>query len=145
MQDLQEKPRDPPYDRLGIAADDLRQFFCGPNGYMFRVDVMATYAQIFAACDAVYGANAATLEGYKAWIHKVATGEFADEIILAACAQRLKICITTVPHKPTGSAPWPIAQHPIQENWQQHGITEENEIALGNNDVHYVWLSRELS
>jgi hypothetical protein len=41
------------------------------------------------------------------------------------------------------SSAWAIAQHPIQEEWQSHGITEE--IVMGNNDVHYVWLSQEPS
>ena len=71
----------------------------------------------------------------------VATGEFADELILAAAAKRLGICITTMPHTPAGNAAWAIAQHPVQEEWQSHGITEE--IVMGNNDVHYVWLSQD--
>ena len=71
---------------------------------------------------------------------KVATGEFADELILAAVANCLKICITTVPHTPPGSPVWTIAQQPVQEAWKQHGITEE--IFMGNNDVHHVWLSQ---
>jgi hypothetical protein len=128
-------------DVLGTVADGLRQFFCGLNGVMLRDDVMALYAPIFAACDAVHGnrARPAALESYKRWIANVATGEFADELILAAAAKWLGVCITTVPHTPHGNNAWTIAQHPEQELWPSAGITDE--IIMGNNDVHYVWLT----
>ena len=110
---------------------------------MLRDDVMALYVPIFAACDAVHGnsGRAATLETYRQWIGTVAKGEFADELILAAAAKYLQVCITTVPHTPPGRNAWAIAQLPSQELWPSAGITDE--IGMGNNDVHYVWLTRE--
>jgi len=135
--------RDVAVDQLGRAADALRQFFCGRDGYMFRNQIVAIYAPIFAACHAVYGASDryTTLESYKRWIGNVARGEFADELILAAVAKCLQLCITTVPHTPFGNTAWAIAQHPMEELWPSLGITHE--IVMGNNDVHYVWLTRD--
>ena len=75
------------------------------------------------------------------WIGNVARGEFADELILAAVAKCLQLCITTVPHTPFGNTAWAIAQHPMEELWPSLGITHE--IVMGNNDVHYVWLTRD--
>ena len=83
----------------------------------------------------------ATLAAYKRWIANVATGEFADEVILAAVAKCLQVCITTVPHTPVDNNAWAIAQRPVQELWPSAGISDE--IVMGNNDVHYVWLTRD--
>ena len=104
---------------------------------------MAVYAPIFAACNAAYSKwdRPASLEVYKEWITKVARVEFADELIVAAAAKFLNICITTVPRTPVGDSPWVIAQHPEQERWAAEAITEE--IVMGNNDVHYVWLCQQ--
>ena len=140
--DLQ-RPRTTAVDVVGVVADGLRQCFCGLNGIMFRPDVMAVYAPIFAACNAAYSQwdRPASLEVYKEWITKVARVEFADELIVAAAAKFLNICITTVPRTPVGDSPWVIAQHPEQERWAAEAITEE--IVMGNNDVHYVWLCQQ--
>ena len=135
-----ETPRRSASDAVGIVADGLRQYFCGPTGIMLNPEVMAVYAPIFAACNDVYGDNTrpANLEAYRQWIAKVARVEFADELILAAAAKFLKVCITTVPHTPAGDDAWVIAQHPESDGWAAESITEE--IVMGNNDVHYVWL-----
>ena len=107
---------------------------------MLTPEVMSQYAPIFAACDSVYGDKdrSATLASYKDWINKVSRIEFADELILAAVAKILGVCITTVPHTPLGDDMWAIAQHPLEEQWAAASITDE--IVMGNDDVHYVWL-----
>ena len=43
--------------------------------------------------------------------------------------------------RPFGNTAWAIAQHPMEELWPSLGITHE--IVMGNNDVHYVWLTRD--
>ena len=105
----------------------------------------ALYAPLFAAWDTVHGSTsgAATLSCYTNWIAKVATIEFADELVLAAAAKRLQVCITTVPHTPAGNDLWAIAEHPLREHWPVEHISEDHEIVMGNNDVHYVWLRKE--
>jgi hypothetical protein len=141
--DLRRNARASYFDTLGVVADGLRQYFCGLNRYMLRDDVIAFYAPIFAACDAVHGARnrPATLAAYKQWVTNVTTCEFTDALILAAVAKCLQVCITTVPHTPVGNNAWAIAQHPVQELWPSAGISDE--IVMGNNDVHYVWLTHD--
>ena len=79
----------------------------------------------------------ASFSDYKAWVNKVSTHEFADELILAATADMLQLDLVVVPYTPAGSAsqwvPW----------WSQHSSQEpvnNNRIVLGNDDVHYVLL-----
>ena len=133
------------FDKLGMVSDGLRQFMCGLNGYMQTNEAMTCYVPPFVAWHAVHcnSGKPATLADYKYWIAKVATIEFADELILAATAKQLRVCITTVPHTPPNNPPWIIAQHPVQDLWQAEEVTEDHEIVLGNDDVHYVYMKRQ--
>ena len=110
---------------------------------MLSADAMALYAQICAACDFVHGDSTrpATLATYKEWIIKVGRCDFADELILAAAAKILCICITTLPHTPVGDDAWAIAQHPEEDLWTSQLFSDE--IVLGNDYVHYAFLIGE--
>ena len=131
------RPRTAAFDTLGLVVNGLRQYFCCLNGFMLSADAMALYAQILAACNFVHGDNTrpTTLATYKEWIIKVGRWDFADEMILAAAAIFLRICITTVPHTFVGDNAWAIAQHPEEDLWKSQFISDE--IVLGNDDVHY--------
>ena len=65
--------------------------------------------------------------------------EFADELILVAVAIELKVRIVCVPFTPAEAArPWIITEYQDATSV----IPDDRTIYLGNNDVHYMWLSR---
>jgi hypothetical protein len=120
---------------IGHLADRLRQMVCGPEGFMRQADQRARRGPAFAA---VQGLNLqdGSMASYSTWLTSVAENQFADELVLAATADLLHICISTVPSR----AHWTIAHHPYEELHPQLGIENEHRIVLGNDDVHYVWL-----
>ena len=75
---------------------------------------------------------------YKQWIQKVRKSEYADELIVAAAAAELELRIVCVPYSP-GPFRWKISTYcgaPTAE------VPDEGRtVYLGNNDVHYMWLS----
>jgi len=105
---------------------------------------MRTFGIAFAALQAsAPDSQGATTESYNRWLDKVSVNEFADELILAATAEYLKLCIVIVPYTPpTAESQWAISEHPCTEARQEQNIDETRMIVLGNNDVHYVWLHR---
>ncbi len=65
----------------------------------------------------------------------MAVKEYADELIVLATAQALHVEIVCVPHTPeSASGPWAISTY-RPRGGQPHPRV------LGNNDVHYMWLS----
>ena len=103
---------------------------------------MRTFGIAFAALQAAApGSPSATTEMYHRWLDKVSVNEFADELILAATAEYLKLCIVVVPYTPPDAeSQWAISEHPYTDARQVQNIDETRMIVLGNNDVHYVWL-----
>ena len=88
------------------------------------------------------GSPSATTEMYHRWLDKVSVNEFADELILAATAEYLKLCIVVVPYTPPDAeSQWAISEHPYKDARQAQNIDETRMIVLDNNDVHYVWLT----
>ena len=85
----------------------------------------------------------ASIPDYKRWIARVGEHEFADEIILAAVAQHVRVWVVVIPFTPP-SAPtqWQIVDHPGEHFRNEVGIAEPRRLVLGNNDIHYVWLPR---
>jgi hypothetical protein len=76
---------------------------------------------------------------YKKWVDRLATDEFADELILVAVAIEMKIRIVCVPFTPaTATRQWVIATYQDAASV----IPDDRNIYVGNNDVHYVWLTR---
>ena len=82
---------------------------------------------------------ARTLERYRQWVKKLATREYADELVILAVALQLQIRIICVPYTvATALAPWNIATYDLAQLGQED---QQKTIALGNNDVHFVYLS----
>ncbi len=73
------------------------------------------------------------------WVNRLASNEFADELVLVAVAIELKIRILCIPFTPsTATKPWVISiyQDAILD------IPDTRNVYVGNNDVHCMWLSR---
>ena len=76
---------------------------------------------------------------YKQWVEKLGTREFADELVLLAVALELPVRLVVIPYTPPASErPWVITSYEAPGR----GLDGTRTIYLGNNDVHYVFLSR---
>ena len=65
----------------------------------------------------------------------MAAREFADELVVAAVAHHLHVHIVVVPYTPEdASVNWKITEY-------SQTIELGRTVFLGNNDVHYVWIS----
>ena len=143
---LQHSRRPRPHlgiDVVGLLANRLRQLFCAPGtGRLHQPTEMQKWLPAFAALTPC--PRGATLQDYKSWLARVAQNEFADEIIMAAVAQHLRLWIVVVPYTPsTAPREWTITEYPDSTTRGLLGIDGRRKVYLGNNDVHYVWLRRE--
>jgi hypothetical protein len=124
---------------VGTLACLLRSHMCeGPSAVMLRETVVDMIFPAFAALDSQNERR--QLRHYKAWVAKLATKEYADELVLLAVANELHIEITCVPFTPAGApVPWMVS------TYQRRSATraELPRVILGNNDVHYMWLAAE--
>ncbi len=100
--DLDGKPgRDIAQTPLGRFAFKLRQYMCaGPGSVLLRPDMKDKVYAAFAGIDPNDAAR--TLSMYKNWAQKLATKEYADELVLLACALELRVRIVCVPYTPPG-------------------------------------------
>ena len=72
---------------------------------------------------------------YAQWVQKLATKEYADELVVLCVALELSIRITVIPFTPLAAlAPWAVAAY--------GPAGADGVIYVGNNDVHYVYLSQ---
>ena len=72
-------------------------------------------------------------------VGRLAQNEYADELVVVAVAIELKIRIVCVPFTPpAASGLWKISTYQDSEG----GAPREPTVYMGNNDVHYMWLSR---
>ena len=72
--------------------------------------------------------------GESCWVQTLATKEYVDELVVLCVALELCIRITIIPYTPTAAA--------VQWAASTYGPAgAEHVIHLGNNDVHYVYLS----
>ena len=127
------------HSAVGRFAYRLRQHMCaGVQPVMLRHTMMT---KIYAAFASLGGrdTDGRNLEAYKNWVQKLATKEYADELVVIACALELRVCIVCVPHTPNGLTHWKITRY--QPPGEQ--LPEGKTIYLGNNDVHYMWLPRQ--
>ena len=135
---------------LTVLAYKLRQHFCGvvgtspPQSLTGEICVMRQQAVVhrFFPAFAVLLGQASTqgsqMDMYKQWIKRVGCKEYADELIVAAAASELGVRIVCVPYTPQDAdGPWKISTYCFQSDVVEQGRT----IYLGNNDVHYMWLS----
>ena len=99
-----------------------------------RRDMKETLYAAFAAL----GRDERTVQKYIAWVGRLATREYADELVVLAVALELKIKIVCVPHQPADAdGPWAISQYqPPGAN-----LADDLTVVLGNDDLHYMWLA----
>ena len=100
---------------------------------MRRPDVVQRFFPAYAALAGSSTSQMPPMQMYKQWIQRVRLHEFADELIVAAAARELGVCIVCVPYTPVAAlGVWKISSYAAAE----HART----IFLGNNDVHYMVL-----
>jgi hypothetical protein len=106
----------------------------GPNAVLVRRDMMQRISPAFAALDSRSARRG--LQHYKEWVQRLADREFADELVILAVTLELNVRIVCVPYTLPGAArPWAIS------NYAPPTAPLGNEIVLGNNDIHYMWLA----
>ena len=82
-----------------------------------------------------------TIGVYKTWVNRLATNEFADELVLVAVAIELNIRIVVAPCTPAAATrPWAITTYQDAASI----FLDNRNIHVGNNDVHNMWLSRSI-
>ena len=122
----------------GTLAAELRHHMCfGHDAAMLKPHIRDTVYQAFAALDPQGPSR--TLAHYKQWVEKLSMNEFADELVVRATAIELRVRITCVPYTPPGQSEWVISEYAPSGI----AIPDRNTVVLGNDDVHYVWLSSE--
>ena len=121
---------------VGTLAVQSRHHMClGNKAAMLQPRIRDTMYQAFVALDAQ--GTSRTFDQYKDWVGKSAVNEFADELVVRATAIELRVWITCVPSRPD----WVISRYePVGYN-----VPESKAVVLGNDDVHYVWLSTATS
>ena len=136
--DLDGKPRQEIYETpLGLFAFRLRQYMCaGSDAVMLRPDMRDKIYLAYAGVDENSGVR--TLAAYTAWVARLATKEYADELVVMACALELQIKIVCVPYTPVGSNPWAVSTYALPQQEMQYS---RRTIYMGNNDVHYMWIA----
>ena len=102
---------------------------------LLRADVLEMVFPAFAALD--LDSDRRQLQHYKAWVQKLATRDYADELVISAVAHEFQVQITCVPRTPeTSSEPWAISVYkppaPVDAPLPC--------VLLGNNDVHFMHL-----
>ena len=77
---------------------------------------------------------------YESWVHKLASREYADELVVLAVALELSIRIVVIPYTPEFALEhWKIPTYGPTVAAQDASRT----IYLGNNDVHFVYLKQK--
>ena len=72
---------------------------------------------------------------YTHWVQKLATKEYADELVVLCVALELSIRLTVIPFTPLAAlVPWAVTAY--------GPAGADGVIYMGNNDVHYVYLSQ---
>ena len=120
---------------LGVVAEALRTQFCGGEAaVLLRADMKNRIYAAFAGLD-VRG-PVRTEAVYTRWVQKLATKEYADELVVMSVALEFGIRITVVPFTP----PTALVQWAITSYGPENATVV---VHMGNNDLHYVYLSRE--
>ena len=124
---------------LGRVAFRLRQYMCaGSDAVLLREDMRRIIFLAYAGVEANSGVR--TLASYTNWVARLSTKEYADELVVLACAIELQIKIVCFPYTPIGATLWAISTYkpPLPHPDQPPSRT----IYMGNNDVHYMWISK---
>jgi hypothetical protein len=116
-------------DAVGIAALKLRRVVCDQMGGA------AAIADLFPAFAALYPAGlheaGVTIAAYHAWLQRTKAWEFADQLHLSHISRVLRLWITILP----------VNNAWVVTNMNIAGVGADRRIYLGNDNVHYVWLS----
>ena len=106
----------------------------GTDAVLLRDPVLHMIFPAFAALDSQ--SDQRQLHHYKAWVKKLASKEYADELVVLATAHTLQVEIVCVPFTPdSADAPWAISTY-------RPGVGGAHpRLFLVNNDVHYMWLA----
>ena len=76
-----------------------------------------------------------TEQMYLRWVQKLATREYADELVVLCVALELGIRITIIPYTPPSAiGQWAVTTYGRED--------AEHVLHFGNNDAHYVYLSQ---
>ena len=127
------------YSAVGCLAYRLRQYMCaGEQPVLLRQSMLRKIYPAFASLGGG-GSRARNLETYRNWVLKLARNEYADELVVVACALELRIRLVCIPYTPNGLTPWKISSY--QPPGSQ--LADTKTVFLGNNDVHYMWLARQ--
>ena len=120
---------------LGRLAEKLRTYMCaGPGAVLLRRDMLEKLFPAFAAIAA--GSVRRELHHYKRWVQRLADREFADELVILAVTLELKVRIVCIPYtRPEAANEWAIS------TYAPPGDPVVTDIVVGNNDVHYMWLT----
>ena len=102
----------------------------------FKPMELARALLAFAGVEANSGVR--TLAAYTAWVARLATKEYADELVVMACALEFQVKIVCFPYTPIGSPPWAVSTY--KPSTQE--VPWSRTINMGNNDVHYMLISK---
>ena len=120
---------------MATFAVQLRHHMsAGDDAAMLKSYIRDSIYQAFAALGV--GGPPQTLQCYKCRVAKLASNEFADELVVLATAMELNVRIVRVPYTPPARMSWQISRYPLEGVDVISGAT----IYLGNDNVHYVWL-----
>ena len=99
---------------VGRLAYRLRRLMChGDQAILLRRDILSRIFAAFAALAA--GSAPRSMNDYKRWVARLATTEYADELVVQAVVHTLRIHIRIVPFTPaTARAPWYIPTYRCQ-------------------------------
>jgi len=119
---------------LGVVAEALRTRFCGgDSAVLLRGDMKARIYYAFASLET--RGPARTEQMYVRWVQKLATKEYADELVALCVALELGIRIAIIPYTPpVAIGQWAVSTYGLEG--------AEHVLHFGNNDVHYVYLSQ---
>jgi len=84
---------------LGLFAVALRDYFChGDGAVLLRADVKSRIYPAFAVLSV--GGPARTEQLCTRWVQKLATSEYADELVVLAVTLELPVRVVVIPHTP---------------------------------------------
>ena len=121
---------------MGLFAEALRNYFCtGADAVLLKSNIREKIYPAFAAIGKDGPARTELM--YTQWVEKLATKEYADELVLLAVALELSVCLVVIPYTPESSdRPWVITTYEAPSMKLDGAST----IYFGNNGVHYVYL-----
>ena len=123
---------------LGLCAEALRRYFCnGPKAVLLRPYILEKLYPAFASLR--NNGPVRTKAMYNQWVERLNTKEYADELVVLAVALELPVRLVVIPYTPQSSdQSWVITSY----GTSSIGLDETRTIYFGNNDIHYVYLSR---